>query len=62
MNPKFTFKKTAFKKLEIIADNNEQYRHRSCLRIHRIEFKEGDDGDAMNEIEKCCNIMSIPFK
>ena len=32
----------AFKKLEIISDDNEQYSRRSCLRIHGIEFKEGE--------------------
>ena len=51
----------AFKKLEIISDGNEQYRRRSCLHIHRIELKEGDSGDIMEEIEKCYNIMGIPF-
>ena len=30
------------------------------MRIHGIDFKEGDGGDAM-EIEKCCNVMDIPF-
>ena len=51
----------AFKKLEIISDNNEQYRRRSCLRIYGIEFKEGDGGDVLEEIEKCCNVTGIPF-
>ena len=40
----------AFKKLEIISDDNEQYSRRSCLRIHGIEFKEGDSGDVMEEL------------
>ena len=39
----------AFKKLERISDDNEQYSRRSCLRIHGIEFKEGDSGDVMEE-------------
>ena len=64
MSPKFTRKKTqenAFKKLEIISDDNEQYSRRSCLRIHGIEFKEGDSGDVMEELEKCYNVMGILF-
>ena len=51
----------AFKKLEIISDANEQCSLRSCLLIHGIEFKEGDTGDVMEEIEKCFNVMGIPF-
>ena len=34
---------------------------RSCLRTQGIEFKEGDSGDVMEEIEKCYNFMGIPF-
>ena len=51
----------AFKKLEIISDDNEQCSRRSCLRIHGIEFKEGDGGEVMEEIEQCYNVMGIPF-
>ena len=51
----------AFKKLEIIIDDNEQYSHRSCLRIHGIVFREGDGGEVMEEIAKCYNVMGIPF-
>ena len=46
----------AFKKLETISDDNEQYNHRSWLRIHGIEFKEGDSG-----VKKCYNVTGIPF-
>ena len=49
-----------FKKLEIISNDNEQYSRRSCLHIHAIEFK-GDSCDVMEEIEKCYNVMGIPF-
>ena len=31
------------------------------MRIHRIEFKKGDSGGVMEEFEKCCNVMGIPF-
>ena len=31
------------------------------MRIHGIEFKEGDSGDVMEELEKCYNVMGIPF-
>ena len=42
-----------FKKLELLSDDNEQqYSRRSCLRNHGIEFKEGDGGEVMEEIEK----------
>ena len=50
-----------FKTLVIISDDNKQYTRRSCLHIHGIEFKEGDSGDVMEEIEKCYNVMGIPF-
>ena len=50
-----------FKKLEIISDDNEQYGRRSCLRIHGFEFKEGNSGEVMEEIEKCYYVMGIPF-
>ena len=40
----------AFKKLEIISDDNEQYSCRSCLCIHSIEFKKGDSADVMEEL------------
>ena len=50
-----------FKNLKIISDDNEQYSHRSCLRVYGIEFKEGHSGDAMEEIEKCYNVTGIPF-
>ena len=58
---KIHLQENVFKKLEIMSDNNEQYSHRSCLCIHGIEFKEGDDGDVMEEIEKCYNVMGISF-
>ena len=51
----------AFKKLETISDDNEQYIHRSWLRFHGIEFKEGDSGDVMEELKKCYNVTGIPF-
>ena len=51
----------AFKKVEIILDDNEQYSCRSCLLNHGIEFKEGDSGDVMEELKKYCNVMGVPF-
>ena len=53
--------KNAFKKLEIISDDNEQYSRCSCLPIHDIEFKEHDGGDIMEETENYYNVMGIPF-
>ena len=44
-----------------MSDDNQQYIRRSRLRILGIEFNEGDGGDVMEEIEKCCNVMGIPF-
>ena len=61
LESKIHSQENAFKKLEIIPDDNEQYSRRSCLRIHGIEFKEGDSGDVMEELEKCYNVMGIPF-
>ena len=37
------------------------YSRRSCLCIRCIEFKEGDRGDVMEKMEKCSNVMGIPF-
>ena len=51
----------AFKKLDIISGDNDQCSRCSCLRIHGIEFKEGASGDVMEELEKCYNVMAIPF-
>ena len=31
------------------------------MRIHGIEFKEGYSGDIMKELEKCYNVIGIPF-
>ena len=50
-----------FKKFEIISDKNKQYSRRSSLRIEVTKFKESDAGDAMEKIQKCCNVMCIPF-
>ena len=49
LESKIQSQENAFKKLERISDDNEQYSCRSCLRIHGIEFKEGDSGDVMEE-------------
>ena len=61
LESKIHSQESAFKKLEIISDDNEQYSCRSCLRIHGIEFKEDGSGDVMEELEKCYNVMGIPF-
>ena len=61
LESKIHSQENGFKKLEIISDNNEQYSRRSCLHIHGIEFKEVDSGDVMEELEKCYNVMGIPF-
>ena len=61
LESKIHSQENAIKKLERISHDNEQYSRRSCLRIHGIEFKEGDSGDVMEEIEKCYNVMGIPF-
>ena len=44
-----------------MSDDNQQYIRRSRLRILGIEFNEGDGGDVMEEIEKYCNVIGIPF-
>ena len=44
LKSKIHSQKNAFKKLEIISNDNEQCRRRSCSRIHGIEFKEGHNG------------------
>ena len=49
LESKIHSQENAFKKLEIISNDNEQY-SRSCLHIHSIEFK-GDSGDIMEELK-----------
>ena len=61
LESKIHSQENTFKKLEIISDDNEQYSRRSCLRIHGIEFEEGDSGDVMEELGKCYNVMGILF-
>ena len=61
LESKIHSQENAVKKLEIISDDDEQHSRRSCLRIHGIEFKEGDGGDVMEKIGKCFNVMAIPF-
>ena len=61
LESKIHSQENAFKKLEIISDDNEQYSRLSCLRIHGIKSKEGHSDDVIEEIEKCYNVMGIPF-
>ena len=61
LESKIHSQENAFKEFERISDDNEQYSRRSCLRIHGIEFKEGDSGDVIEELENCCNVMGILF-
>ena len=61
LESKIHSQENTFKKLEIISDDNEQYSRRSCLRIHDVECKEGDNSAVMEEIEKCYNFMGILF-
>ena len=61
LESKIHSQENAFKKLEIISDDNEQYNRRSYLHIYGIEFKESDSGDVREEIEKCYNVIDIPF-
>ena len=61
LESKIHLQENAFKQLEVISDDIELYSRRSCLRIHGIEFKEGDSGDVMEEIGKCYNVIGISF-
>ena len=61
LESKIHSQENTFKKSERISDDNEQYSRRSCLRIHGIEFEEGDSGDVMEELGKCYNVMGILF-
>ena len=61
LESKIHSQENTFKKLETISDDNEQHIHRSWLRFHGIEFKEGDSGDVMEELKKCYNVTGIPF-
>ena len=55
LSPKLNCKKTC------LFDDHERHSCRLCLCIHGIEIKEGDCGDVMEDIEKFCNTMRIPF-
>ena len=37
----------------------EQYIRRLCIRIRGVEYNENDDVNAMNNVERCCDEMSI---
>ena len=54
LESKIHSQENAFKKLDI-------YGRRTCFHIHVILFKEGDDDDVMEAIEKYCNVIDIPF-
>ena len=56
---KIYLQKDAFKKLEILSSNNEQYSRCSCLRSDGIGCKEGDDGDVMGEMSWEFHLMKM---
>ena len=47
--------------IEVVADNNEQYSRRSCLRIHGIEYEDGNIDNSMDVLEKCYEEVKVPF-
>ena len=62
LESKIHSQENAFKKLEIISDDNEPYNRRSYLRIHGIKFKDsGKKRKIMEEKEKYYNVLGIPF-
>ena len=61
LESKIHSQENAFKKLEIISDDNEPYNRRSCLRIQGIKFKDSGVGKVMEEKEKYYNVLGIPF-
>ena len=62
LEPEIHLQENAFKRSEIISDNNEQCSRRSCLLIECIEFKEKDGVDVMKEIENCCHMYECFIK
>ena len=59
LESKIHLQENLFEKLEIISDENEQSSCYWCLHIHGIQYKEGDGGGVMEEIEKDYNVMAI---
>ena len=48
--------------LLVKGDDNEQYKRRSCLRIHGVEVKEKEsEDDIMSTLEKCYSSLNVPF-
>ena len=49
-------------KLEIKADDNEQYNRRSCLRIHGIEYHQDSRNENIGDIlPNCYEKIDVPF-
>ena len=49
-------------KLEVKADDNEQYSRRSCLRIHGIRYDENSSNENMEDIlSNCYEKVDVPF-
>ena len=55
LQSKILIQDSAFQKLEIKDDDNEQYSCRSCTPIHSVEYNENDDVSVINKVERCCD-------
>ena len=62
LESKLASKQKIIDHLEIKCDDNEEYRRRSCLQIHGLDFSSNEDEeDALKKVEKFYSGMGIEF-
>ena len=61
LQSKIAIQDNALQKLEIKYDGNEQYRRRSWMRIHAVEYNENDDINIKNKVERRCDEIGVKF-
>ena len=61
LQSKIAIQDNALQKLEIKYGDNEQYRRRSWMRIHAVEYNENDDINIKNKVERRCDEIGVKF-
>ena len=61
LQSKIAIQDNALQKLEIKYDDNEQYRRRSWMLIHAVEYNENDDINIKNKVERRCDEIGVKF-
>ena len=59
LESKLALKQNIIDHLELKCDDNKEYRRRSCLRIHGLDFSSDEDKDALKKVEKYYSDMGI---